>query len=62
MDYIEYICKTVPARERAIEGLCLKLIFSRMDNDKILEEKIKIKLNKIRQMTDEEYDNMKDKI
>lgn len=39
MTYLEYICKTVPERERAMSGLSLKIISARMNNDKILEKK-----------------------
>lgn len=55
MTYLEYICKTVPERERAMSGLSLKIISARMNNDKILEKKAVDKFNKIKQMSDEEY-------
>lgn len=53
-DLVEYFIKTTPARERAIQGLSLKTMFLRL-NDEDTKEVIE-KLNKIKQMTNEEYE------
>ena len=53
-DLVEYFIKTIPARERAIQGLSLKIMSLRL-NDEDIKEAIE-KLNKIKQMTNEEYE------
>lgn len=60
--YIDAVVRTTPARQRALTGLAFKLIFLRMKKEKgelkdtSEEEKIKHEIDRLKNMTDEEYD------
>ena len=54
MNLYDYIYN-IPAREKALQGLSLKIIANRMDQNKAEEEKARILYNKIINMTNEEY-------
>ena len=64
MNYIDYVIKNTPRRERALRGLGLKIMCARMDENEELVNKIKMDFEKINSMSDEEYermDNLKNK-
>ena len=60
--YIDAIVRTTSARQRALTGLSFKLISLRMKKEKeelkdmSEEEKIKYEIDRLKNMTDEEYD------
>lgn len=60
--YIDAVCRTTPARQRALMGLSLKIVSLRLKktNGKYVDENEEIKaineLNRLKNMTDEEYD------
>lgn len=54
MNLYDYIYN-IPAREKALQGLSLKIIANRTDQNKAEEEKACILYNKIINMTNEEY-------
>ena len=60
MNLYNYIYN-IPAREKALQGLSLKIIANRMTQNKTEEEKAHILYNKIINMTDEEYLKYKEK-
>lgn len=53
-DLLKYFIKTIPIRERTIQGLSLKIMSLRLNNKDTKE--VSEKLNKIKQMTNEEYE------
>lgn len=58
MNYIDYVIKNTPRRERALMGLGLKIMCARMNGDEELVSKIKMDFEKINSMSDEEYERM----
>lgn len=58
MNYIDYVIKNIPRRERALMGLGLKIMCARMDENEELVNKIKMDFEKINSMSDEEYERM----
>ena len=60
--YVEAVCRTIPARQRALSGLSIKMVALKMSevNGKHIDENEKVnvenELNRLRSMTDEEYD------
>ena len=60
--FIEAVCRTIPARQRALSGLSIKMAALKMSevNGKHIDENEKVnvenKINRLRSMTDEEYD------
>lgn len=60
--YVEAVCRTIPARQRALSGLSIKMVALKMSevNGKHIDENKKVnvenELNRLRSMTDEEYD------
>lgn len=60
--FIDTLCRTIPARQRALSGLSIKMLALKMRevNGKHIDENEKInvenKINRLRNMTDEEYD------
>ena len=60
--YIDAVCRTTPARQRALMGLSLKIVSLRLKktNGKYVDENEEInainELNRLKNMTDEEYD------
>lgn len=54
--YIEAVCRTTPARQRALWGLALKLMSLRLQEKYYEEANILIEYSRLYHMTDEEYD------
>ena len=60
--YVEALCRTIPARQRALTGLALKIMYLRLRkmNGEYVDENEETnainKSNRLRNMTDEEYD------
>ena len=60
--YIEAVCRTIPVKQRALTGLALKIIYLRLKKmngeyvDENEEENAISESNRLRNMTDEEYD------
>ena len=60
--YIDALCRTIPVRQRALTGLALKIIYLRLKKmngeyvDENEEENAISESNRLRNMTDEEYD------
>lgn len=60
--YVDALCRTIPARQRALCGLSMKMVSMRMRemNGEHINENEKInttnEINRLRNMTDEEYD------
>lgn len=60
--YVDALCRTIPARQRALTGLSIKMVALKMSevNGRHIDENEKInvenKINILRNMTDEEYD------
>ena len=59
--YVDALCRTIPARQRALTGLSIKMVALKMSevNGRHIDENEKInvenKINRLRNMTDEEY-------
>lgn len=60
--FVDVLCRTIPARQRALSGLSIKMAALKMSevNGEHIDENEKInvenELNRLRSMTDEEYD------
>lgn len=60
--YVDALCRTIPARQRASTGLSIKMVALKMRevNGRHIDENEKInvenEINRLRNMTDEEYD------
>lgn len=60
--YVDALCRTIPARQRALTGLSIKMVALKMRevNGRHIDENEKInvenEINRLRNMTDEEYD------
>lgn len=60
--YVDALCRTIPARRRALTGLALKIMSLRLKkmNGKYVDENEEMKaineFNRLENMTDEEYD------
>lgn len=53
-DYIDYICKKIPFRQRAMSGLALKVVSQRMNNEDISETQKEF--HRLSEITDEKYE------
>lgn len=59
--YVDALCRTIPARQRALMGLSIKMVALKMSevNGRHIDENEKInvenEINRLRNMTDEEY-------
>lgn len=60
--FVDALCRTIPVRQRALSGLSIKMAALKMSevNGKHIDENEKVnvenELNRLRSMTDEEYD------
>ena len=54
--FIDAVCRQVPARERSLSGLSLKILSARLDGDEESAKAAKEKYDRIKAMTNEEYE------
>lgn len=54
--FIDAVCRQVPARERSLSGLSLKILSARLNGDEEMASAAKEKYDRIKAMTNEEYE------
>lgn len=56
--YVDALCRTIPKRERALNGLSLKLMVLRLQKEDTEEQEqiVLDKINRLTKMTNEEYE------